>query len=441
MPYTLETFGQAIKAKHPEYNDLSDRELGQKMLAKYPDYGDIVSDHSGVQQFIQQSTPSTNLAVNFGKSLPGAIGETFVKNPVKLATSLGEGINQVVKTGGQQNASGKTYNIPLLGQFKSFQSEAIDRKKVGQNPLLNIAQGAFETGMAGLDTIGAAKSGSKLLGLGAEATQKKLLKEAVDITKPVMNKKLAINTLKQSGIADKGVQETGLLGKMIPKTTNYDKQVAESVQGLVSKNQSPVKNIIKINDEIGRISEQEIKPVLRANKALASNQKVSTIINNIEPTRLIKSDASLNNTYNQVKELMLEKIGQNAKNAKGIDSEGLWNARKQFDHAVEDQFGDAVYNPEKNSAVKAAVRDIRDKVNDMVGQLNPTFKPQIRKISNMYHARDNIAEQNYKLLIGGANKLTRFFSEHPKTTSILKKGGAIAGAGLVGEGVLRRIGK
>lgn len=42
MAQTLAQFGQTIKAKHPEYSDLSDEELGSKMLAKYPQYRDMV---------------------------------------------------------------------------------------------------------------------------------------------------------------------------------------------------------------------------------------------------------------------------------------------------------------------------------------------------------------------------------------------------------------
>jgi len=32
-----------IKAKHPQYSDISDEELGRKIVAKYPQYQDIVT--------------------------------------------------------------------------------------------------------------------------------------------------------------------------------------------------------------------------------------------------------------------------------------------------------------------------------------------------------------------------------------------------------------
>lgn len=41
---TLQQFGQTIKAKHPEYADLSDEAVGQKVLDKYPQYRDMVSN-------------------------------------------------------------------------------------------------------------------------------------------------------------------------------------------------------------------------------------------------------------------------------------------------------------------------------------------------------------------------------------------------------------
>lgn len=40
---TIEQFGQQIKTKYPQYQDVSDAELGQKMLSKYPQYQDMIT--------------------------------------------------------------------------------------------------------------------------------------------------------------------------------------------------------------------------------------------------------------------------------------------------------------------------------------------------------------------------------------------------------------
>ena len=38
---TIEDLGKLVKAKYPEYNDLSDADLGRKVRAKYPEYSDF----------------------------------------------------------------------------------------------------------------------------------------------------------------------------------------------------------------------------------------------------------------------------------------------------------------------------------------------------------------------------------------------------------------
>ncbi len=265
----------------------------------------------------------------------------------------------------------------------------------------------------------------------------KAIKEATDLVQPVMNKKLAINTLKNSGKSVGGAEESGILGTVKPKSTPKIESVANDVKGLIGKNKSPIENISNLNQEIANISEKELTPALQSNKTLIKTPTVVERLNQIEPTRLIKSDTSLNTTYNQVRELMLEKIAENQKNAMAIDSEGLWNARKAFDAAVEDQFGDAVYNPEKNSAVKAAVRDIRNQINDIVGEHNSGFKPQIKKLSNMYTARDTLAENNYKILTGQSNSLLRFAANHPIITKSAEWGAGLAAGGLGLKKVLK----
>jgi hypothetical protein len=42
-PVSLAQFGQTIKAKHPEYSDLSDEDVASRVLAKYPQYKDMVA--------------------------------------------------------------------------------------------------------------------------------------------------------------------------------------------------------------------------------------------------------------------------------------------------------------------------------------------------------------------------------------------------------------
>ena len=46
---TIEEFGQQIKSKYPQYQDLGDSDIGQKMLTKYPQYRDLINTTSPEQ--------------------------------------------------------------------------------------------------------------------------------------------------------------------------------------------------------------------------------------------------------------------------------------------------------------------------------------------------------------------------------------------------------
>ncbi len=73
--------GKMVKAKYPEYSDISDEELWQKMLAKYPEYNDIVSGETS--------------ALWYGAKALSGIGSMAVSAPWMVAggaEQLGTGI-------------------------------------------------------------------------------------------------------------------------------------------------------------------------------------------------------------------------------------------------------------------------------------------------------------------------------------------------------------
>lgn len=113
---TLEQFGQTIKAKYPQYNDIGDAELGQKMLAKYPQYHDMVQvtpsdslqgknqqsqqSKSGVFKNILDVNNQTGIIPDSWQFTPtdvgnrtdaGVIGDTL-KNQAKSVANLGIGV-------------------------------------------------------------------------------------------------------------------------------------------------------------------------------------------------------------------------------------------------------------------------------------------------------------------------------------------------------------
>jgi hypothetical protein len=121
---------------------------------------------AGAQQMQYRPEDKTGTGLNFLKALPGAALQVGVGSPIKLAVSGVEGVTSTVKTG--ENYSGKTYKVPGLQPFKSFQSESVERANAGQNPLLNVGQAALEVAGAGADSVGLAK-GAKFLASGAKS--------------------------------------------------------------------------------------------------------------------------------------------------------------------------------------------------------------------------------------------------------------------------------
>src|SRR5689334_4867189 len=95
----MNEFASAIKAKYPAYQNVDNATLTAKMIAKYPQYASIVHQTSpGVQKVIDTPTPSQSLVGNFFKSVPKAATQTLVGGPVKLGTSLAEGVDTTLRT-------------------------------------------------------------------------------------------------------------------------------------------------------------------------------------------------------------------------------------------------------------------------------------------------------------------------------------------------------
>lgn len=80
-------FGQTIKQKYPQYNDLTDEEVGTRMLQKYPQYKDMVS--------IEPTGTDTNSLASVVKSIPVIGG--LMGSAVNTAQDVGVGIRNIME--------------------------------------------------------------------------------------------------------------------------------------------------------------------------------------------------------------------------------------------------------------------------------------------------------------------------------------------------------
>lgn len=102
---TLEQFGQTIKAKYPQYNDINDTELGQKMLEKYPEYKDMVDTSTPTP-----SAPPTPTQPGVFQKIGSSLNESF-KQIGQTAVGVGKGYLSTAENIGQlgQSALNQTF--------------------------------------------------------------------------------------------------------------------------------------------------------------------------------------------------------------------------------------------------------------------------------------------------------------------------------------------
>lgn len=269
--------------------------------------------------------------------------------------------------------------------------------------------------------------------LAAQAA-KKVAKGDDQLLELVMSdagKKKSINAFKLAG-QEGGVTEVGGSKKFKIKPTATDKARMESVRGIVDPGKSPVENNTRLNNEIARISKEELEPFLRENPRAFNAQTINAKLRALEMPDLFKTDDSLGKTYDLVRQRMMGAIDRNPKTM-----EGLWKARKEFDQEVQEQFGDAVFNSEKNTAIKRAIKDMRKEVNTYIAdEIGGTeFKDYMAKLNNIYSVRDNVSEKAYKLL--GTNKFKRWWDQLSQTQKniVIYGGGTIAGGKILFGGL------
>jgi len=316
-----------------------------------------------------------------------------------------------------------TFNIATLlaggeGNKPLSVSEGAGQLKGDLSSLFDTAKGAAKNVASGVKTMVTPTAPD--------------IQELVDTTSGVADKKARISSLEQTGAIGKNGKPLGgtkqtLLGGIKSEPTPFDIARAESVRGIVKPGASPVENLTNLNKEIARISTDEVRPALReAGKTIPISDQApgwnSTVkrLADIEKPDIIKADSTLNKTYDLVRQRMIDQIKKQPATV-----EGLWDARIAFDKVVQDQFGDVAFDSEKNTAIKRAVSDMRKEVNAIIGERVPKYKDLMSKLTNMYDARYNIAEQFQSLVDKGGWKA--FKGLNPKKAALLKWG--VTGAG------------
>lgn len=241
------------------------------------------------------------------------------------------------------------------------------------------------------------------------------------------------------------VQEDGLLGRRKINPDASEKAMAEAVKPLIEEG--------KINSKLNIIEQQKVID----DEARVLNAQLKSELNNPANNKVINR-ADLDSRFDDLKsnrdiELQSEPSAERAYNAvvkkfksfvRTDDTAGLFDARQRFDAYMRKNYPGAFRRSgagdltPTNSAINSAFYDIRNSVNDIVGDALPTYKPTLARESGLINAADNIG---YRELVGtgNSNRATRLFRGKTPTDKLIQAaiiGGAGTAAGAVGVGVV-----
>lgn len=324
---TIQEFGQTIKQKHPEYNDMSDEDVGTKVLAKYPQYQDMVQ---------QQSQPTEMNTLQRGAAaiaqVPGEITNAFQKraeNVVTGATNLQQQtesavaglpgwLQGIVRTAGGAaqvgnfvsqavGAAGDIFGTGIKAGAKTLlqqrQQEAVKGAIQGvvQQPIVQGAMqkyGEFKQanpeiaqaaeGLVNVATLGtgstAAKAAEPIAGEIAQGV-KQTAKEAAEITTKgiklpgvIVNKTVTnsinndVDNLLKATKSISGKVQEAIRTKTDLKQILSDPQVFKGLK-VVSNKINPDEAIATVDDRINKLMEAKINSLPEIDRLVPATNK------------------------------------------------------------------------------------------------------------------------------------------------------------------------
>jgi hypothetical protein len=414
-------------------------------------FGRLADDIKGRAQGIGQSAERTaqgqqsgpEYALQATGQIAGGVGDliseglvsafrTLAPNSVETYVQhLGEGVgrNATVQKAVKGYENFKTDhpvgagNIEALGNIASLIPVAKPEQlgaQAAKNALVSTADRVLPTAVKDI----AAKGVEGVGGFLEKRAATSAADEALQIVRPTLNK-----AEKEAAIAAGRGEEKGILKSVEIKPSVRDREIAKSVEGIVSSKVDDFKNIDNVKSAIGQIG-QGVEQELEGNNGIFNTNQLRSILSEAkEKSRVIfGTDKTKEAAYDAVVDEMVKIAQEQPQNLKG-----LWKARQAFDDVIEQKFGKKMLeDPLGDNVRRNAVRDVRTAVNEYVSSRLPEgnqYKPSLKQMTHMYDAIDNISVRNATRV--GTNKLTRVIDlvkSHPYFT-------VGVGAGLLGGGI------
>ena len=252
---------------------------------------------------------------------------------------------------------------------------------------------------------------------------KQTSREALDITKPILTK------LEQEKALQQGLGKQSALGKIEILPSDQDKRIADTVKNIVSTKNNPIKNMGELSKARKELS-KTVRSNLEVNKRGYNEVQLRSMLDQAkERSRVIfGSDKVQESAYDSVIDEMVRNLKANPKNLGG-----MWDARMAFDEVINEKFPGLLGGEAGDNVRKNAVKDVRQTLNDFIDAeagVDVGYKDSMRKLTDMFEARDRIASQAVSRV--NKNVVTR-------AVNSIRANPALAGLSVLGIGSLGSI--
>lgn len=340
--------------------------------------------------------------VSVGRGI-SAITPDFIEDPIRdISSDIGAGI--VESDIGQLGLQALQEGTEAYQAFKEKYPRAARNLEATVNVGLLVAPVKTpKAAKSGVTPVG--KAGERLTAAGKRqaATRKKEFVDDLVLPKqtPTIRAEQAARTTEEGLLRRKTVALTPQQESMAAAVNNLGVEPTKTLQGnyniisnAVNKEAKSLKRRLNKND----ISFPRREFDTRLDAAVARLSENPLITGDAEKTAL----------------KIVEKMKQITRDQKSSAS-GLLEARKKLDSWMRSQKGKTVFDPDRESAISIALREIRNETNDFIDSkaTKVAVKKSLKKQSDLLNALDNIAP---KTALEANNSLSRLWQ---KTTSIL----------------------
>lgn len=315
--------------------------------------------------------------------------------------------------------------------FKSLQGESakqIDEILKGKTPSEKAGR-VLAFGAEILNPLGKTEEAAALVNKGKKVVTG--IKEASAAKKAMKATDTAIEAItpKTKDLTPTEYEKLLSQKRITPKTakqpsqyvlSDAEKQTAIKYKDIL-QSKDPVKNSINVMEKIAS-QDEEVGKFLRSNNSIFNSgelknhilEKLSDISDvTVDPARIENLKTTMINNF----------VGTLKKN----DMESLWNARKEFDQAIEKAFSGS---PSLQNTIK---KEFRNAVQDFIADRTPegVYKGYMKDMRNLFNLQETIATKASKEK--GINAIQLWIKNNPNKAKALGWGAGLIGAQQVYE--------